>query len=273
MASKLDADSYVYVYIDPRNFEEFYYGKGRGSRSHAHLKSTGDSAKASRIAQIKKAGLEPVIRIVAASLTSDEAHLIETAFLWKLGRNLANETSGHFASKFRPQYSMYQKLGGFDYSRQIHYLNVGEGEVRNWDDCRKYGFMAAGQHEKYSRQLRQLNQGDCIAAYLKGKGYVGVGIVESEAVPITQFSFGTKKLLTLKLAANMASNANDASKCEHVVKIDWIKSVPRESAIFKRRSKLFAPQRVRASLDGQTKTLKFIEDEWDLSFDDILADD
>jgi hypothetical protein len=25
-------DYYVYVYIDPRNFEEFYYGKGRGNR-------------------------------------------------------------------------------------------------------------------------------------------------------------------------------------------------------------------------------------------------
>ncbi len=24
-------DYYVYVYIDPRNFEEFYFGKGRGS--------------------------------------------------------------------------------------------------------------------------------------------------------------------------------------------------------------------------------------------------
>ena len=25
-------DYYVYVYIDPRNYEEFYFGKGRGSR-------------------------------------------------------------------------------------------------------------------------------------------------------------------------------------------------------------------------------------------------
>jgi hypothetical protein len=28
---------YVYVYIDPRNFEEFYYGKGKASRKDAHL--------------------------------------------------------------------------------------------------------------------------------------------------------------------------------------------------------------------------------------------
>jgi hypothetical protein len=28
---------YVCVYIDPRNFEEFYYGKGKASRKDAHL--------------------------------------------------------------------------------------------------------------------------------------------------------------------------------------------------------------------------------------------
>lgn len=32
------SDYYVYVYIDPRNHEEFYYGKGRGARKGAHLK-------------------------------------------------------------------------------------------------------------------------------------------------------------------------------------------------------------------------------------------
>ena len=36
---------YVYVYIDPRNNEEFYYGKGRGNRRYAHLAARGDSAK------------------------------------------------------------------------------------------------------------------------------------------------------------------------------------------------------------------------------------
>lgn len=31
------SDYYVYVYIDPRNYEEFYYGKGKGNRKDAHL--------------------------------------------------------------------------------------------------------------------------------------------------------------------------------------------------------------------------------------------
>ncbi len=40
---------YVYVYIDPRNFEEFYYGKGKGSRKEAHLNEDTDTEKSKRI--------------------------------------------------------------------------------------------------------------------------------------------------------------------------------------------------------------------------------
>lgn len=54
-------DYYVYVYIDPRNFEEFYYGKGCGSRKDAHLFEESDSAKSRRIQEIKKAGLTPSV--------------------------------------------------------------------------------------------------------------------------------------------------------------------------------------------------------------------
>ena len=42
------SDYYVYVYIDPRNYEEFYYGKGKGSRKDAHLSDSSDSEKARR---------------------------------------------------------------------------------------------------------------------------------------------------------------------------------------------------------------------------------
>ena len=96
------ADCYVYVYIDPRNNEEFYYGKGQGSRKDAHLTDASDSAKANRIQAIRKEGLEPTIRVIARGLTEDEALLIEKTLLWKLGRLTTNVASGHFAEKFRP---------------------------------------------------------------------------------------------------------------------------------------------------------------------------
>jgi hypothetical protein len=45
---------YVYVYIDPRNYEEFYYGKGAGARRVAHLTEETDSEKVARIRAIRK---------------------------------------------------------------------------------------------------------------------------------------------------------------------------------------------------------------------------
>lgn len=62
-------DYYVYVYIDPRNLEEFYYDKGKGSRKKAHLLDVSDSEKSKRIRNIRKAGLEPTIRVIASNLT------------------------------------------------------------------------------------------------------------------------------------------------------------------------------------------------------------
>ena len=83
----MDMDNfYVYVYIDPRNFEEFYYGKGKGDRKNAHLDDTADTAKTKRIADIKKEGLEPIIRVIARGLSENDALLVEKTLLWKLGK-------------------------------------------------------------------------------------------------------------------------------------------------------------------------------------------
>ena len=86
---------YVYVYIDPRNFEEFYYGKGRGSRKEAHLKDVSESTKARRIKDIKAAGEEPLIRVIARGLSESEALLVEKTLLWKLGRYTTNVATGN----------------------------------------------------------------------------------------------------------------------------------------------------------------------------------
>ena len=56
---------YVYVYIDPRNYEEFYYGKVKGNRKDYHIKDSNHSDKAQKIREIKKAGLETIIRVIA----------------------------------------------------------------------------------------------------------------------------------------------------------------------------------------------------------------
>jgi uncharacterized protein len=77
----MEPNYYVYVYIDPRNFEEFYYGKGCGSRKDAHLFDESDSAKSRRIQEIKKAGLTPIIRVIVRDLSEAEALLVEKTLL------------------------------------------------------------------------------------------------------------------------------------------------------------------------------------------------
>ena len=62
---------YVYVYIDPRNFEEFYYGKGKGKRKFSHLSDDSDNEKTKRIRAIKKVGLEPIVKVIANKLSEE----------------------------------------------------------------------------------------------------------------------------------------------------------------------------------------------------------
>ena len=45
---------YAYVYIDPRNLKEFYFGKGKGSRMKAHVSDSSDLEKAHRKSDLRK---------------------------------------------------------------------------------------------------------------------------------------------------------------------------------------------------------------------------
>src|SRR5690606_10673122 len=136
--------------------------------------------KSKRIKAIHKAGLKPIIKVIAKDLTEREAFLIEKILIWKLGKNLTNQSSGHFAEKFRPHDTMHLDLPYFDFRNGLYYINVGEGNHRNWDDCKNYGYLSAGQHKKYSDPIRTLMPGDIVAAYLKGYGYVGIGKVKEQ---------------------------------------------------------------------------------------------
>jgi hypothetical protein len=47
-----------------------------------------------------------------------------------------------------------------------------------------YGFLAAGQGEKYSNALKKLKPDDLVFGYLKGQGYVGFGTVTQPAMMV-----------------------------------------------------------------------------------------
>ncbi len=259
---------YVYVYIDPRNYEEFYYGKGKGTRKDAHLTDKSDSEKARRITEIKKVGLDPIIRVIAKDLSEHDALLVEKTLLWKLGRHLTNVSSGHYSDNFRPHNTFYKQLTGFDYQNGVYYYNVGEGPCRNWDDYVNFGFISAGHGAKYGEAMRSFNQGDLIAAYLKGRGFIGIGQLTSFARPVRELTRLRSETLACK---DFFKDEDSDELCEYVADINWIKTAMRDEAKWKSKSGLYTTTHIRASLDGQQVTIKFLEQEFKIQFTDYIT--
>ncbi len=255
------SDHYVYCYIDPRNHEEFYYGKGRGSRKAAHLHDKKDTEKTRRISQIKKEGLLPIIRVIAAGLTNEEALLVEKTLLWKQGKFTTNISTGAFSNNFRPLDTLHKNIAGFDFQSGIYYYNVGEGKTRNWDDYLAYGFICAGQGQIWRDAMLGFNVGDIFVAYLKKHGFVGVGRIIEAAKRVSEVRIDGKPLLKCNLkCSGLSENSESAEKSEYVCKVEWLRSTSRKEAFWKPKSNLYTTTHVRASLVNQIKTLDYIED-------------
>lgn len=264
------SEYYVYVYIDPRNLEEFYFGKGKGSRKFAHLSDKTDSEKFARIEAIKAEGLLPIIRTVATGLTEPEAHLVETTLIWKLGRGLTNILAGKYVSRFRPHDTLHKEIPGFDFQNGIYYFNVGEGPHRNWDDCKRLSFISAGQGPQWRDQILEFAVGDVVVAYLKNNGFVGVGRVLSSAVPYLDYRHMGRLLQDFDLVAKMMyENAGDPDLSEYVIRVEWKAAVSREEAKWKRKAGLYTTPLVRASLERQTTTVDFIETEFGINLGEL----
>jgi hypothetical protein len=261
-------DYYVYAYIDPRNLEEFYYGKGSGSRKDAHLADTSDSPKVKRITAIRAAGAEPTVRVIARGLTEEQALLMEATLLWKLGKYTTNRMAGHFSAHFRPHDTLHRELAGFDFQNRLYYFNIGHGEHRLWEDCRRYSFISAGHGRKWRDAMCQFRRGDVFAAYLKGHGFVGIGRIQEEAQRVNQIQIAGRPLLTL--CPVMAPDCESAEKSEYVAKVEWIHSVAKDAAKTTRKFKLYTTPLLRASLDGQPKTVEFLSKEFGVDFPELL---
>lgn len=260
-----------HVLIDPRNYEEFYYGEGRGARKDAHEKETSDTDKVKRIRAIQKEGLSVIKRVIARNLSKTEAQLVEKTLLWKLGKWTTNIATGHFADKFRPNDKMHRELPGFDFQNGLYYYNIGEGPHRDWDDYVQFGFISAGQGVHWRNAMLRFHEGDIFAAYLQGRGFVGVGRILSKAVPIRDVKIKGRPLLNLPLQCkNMAENCNNPERSEYVCLVQWLATVPREKPKWQPKSKLYTTQLVQASLDGQPKTVEFLEHEFGLNMRELL---
>jgi hypothetical protein len=90
---------YVYLYLNPLDNAIFYVGKGKSGRALAHLHTHEKMAISKVIREIRAAGDEPRIEILAHGLGSPEtAHRVESAAIDLLGLDkLANAVRGHSA--------------------------------------------------------------------------------------------------------------------------------------------------------------------------------
>jgi uncharacterized protein len=167
---------------------------------------------------------------------------------------------------------LHKELSGFDYKNSIFYYNVGEGEYRKWDDYLNFGFISAGQGQRWRDAMRGFNPGDVFFAYLKRYGFVGVGRITQKAVMARDVLIDGKPLLSFPLSAPLMSfNSTDRELSEYVCLVDWIRAVPKAEAKKRSAPKLFATIHVRASLDGQPETVKFLEAEFGINVRDFIV--
>ena len=120
--------------------------------------------------------------------------------------------------------------------------------------------------------MKGFRTGDVFAAYLAGRGYVGVGVIEAEARKAGDIKIGGKPLLELPLRArHMWESADDDDLAEFVCGVHWLKTVGAEEAAKSPDRSLFYSQLIRASLDNQPYTIEFVEQFFGVSMRDLAV--
>lgn len=114
------------------------------------------------------------------------------------------------------------------------YVSFGDGPKRRWPDARKHGYVAAGGGSWYTNTLKSLEPGDRIWVNVPGQGYVGVGEVMDEAVPIGEFTVTTEdgSVRPITEVIDIAPPTDVAEDLlEHYVRVRWLKAVALDQAI------------------------------------------
>ena len=143
------------------------------------------------------------------------------------------------------------KKGGEPWNGRDFYVSFGDGDHRTWEDAVRYGFISGGQGRWYSQTLKLLFPGSRVFVNIPKTGYVGVGVVQDRAVPVTEFmvSHEGREIPILEAdvkAPSMAENAGDPDLSEYLVRIDWIRHTDESGAFWEKG--LFAIQHTACRL-------------------------
>ena len=119
------------------------------------------------------------------------------------------------------------------------YVALGDSAWRSWKDCVQYGFISAGGGTQYTQSFNMLFPGARVFTLVPKSGYVGVGIVKDAPVPITEFTVSIdgnqKDILDAPLTApDMGHDRDDLQNCEHLVRVEWEKVIPKEEGYWEK---------------------------------------
>lgn len=163
------------------------------------------------------------------------------------------------------------RRGNETWNGQDFYFAFGDGSHRNWNDAVRYGFVSSGGGRRYTGPLQNLFIGSRIFVHIPNSGYVGVGTVRSEPIPVDRFEVEIEGRAVPILKApletpDLEDHAREEQYFEHFVRVDWIKTVPRSQAVWE--PGMFANQNIVCRMRNAF-TLRRLGERFDL---DQIAD-
>jgi len=120
----------------------------------------------------------------------------------------------------------------------FYFANIGMDDPsqpittgRHWENCRKYGYIAAGGGSRWSDRLKSREVGDRLFAYVSKAGYVGFGEVVQKAQPAHEFVLEDGSMLRDCVRSMQGANQhNDRSRWEYVIGVKWHATVAIDEA-------------------------------------------
>jgi hypothetical protein len=158
------------------------------------------------------------------------------------------------------------RRGDESWNGQDFYFAFGESNHRNWNDAVRYRFVSSGGGRRYTGPLYNLFVGSRIFVHIPNSGYVGVGIVRSEPIPVDQFTVEVDgnpvPILEAPLETpDLADHAREQAYFEHFIRVDWLRAVPRNQAVWE--AGMFANQNIVCRLKNAF-TLRRLSERFDL---------